>query len=245
MELELGHCVGRDPCTHHVESMNRSGGMALMWKEEVKIKQVIKAAFTIEAHVEDRETKTTLWFIGIYASCDNLIRKSQWKVVKDRKKLWGEKWIIAGDFNDILSNEEKWEGRWREENSFTDFNNFINDNQLVDIGFEGNPWTWSNNWEDVGEVKERLNRGLCCIDWSLVFDKANCKHIDTFASDHSILMIDTNPETRKRKKRFYFDKRWLKREGIQDVIRNAWEKIVRDQECLGSNAKSEIAELNY
>nr|XP_027123998.1 uncharacterized protein LOC113740655 [Coffea arabica] len=147
------------------------------------------------------------------------------EVVKDRKKLWGEQWIIAGDFNDILSNEEKWGGRWREEKSFTDFNNFINDNQLIDIGFEGNLWTWSNNWEDVGEVRERLNRGLCSIDWSLVFDKAKCKHVDTFASNHSMLMIDT----RKRKRRFYFDKRWLKREGIQDVIRNAWEK-----DCEGS-----------
>ena len=42
-----------------VESMNRSGGMALMWKDEVKIIKILKIAFTIEAHVEDFETKTT------------------------------------------------------------------------------------------------------------------------------------------------------------------------------------------
>ncbi|XP_071902937.1 uncharacterized protein [Coffea arabica] len=219
--------------------MNRSGGMALMWKEEVKIKQVIKTAFTIEAHVEDRETKTTSWFIGIYASCDNLIRKSQWKVVKDRKKLWGEKWIIAGDFNDILSNEEKWGGRWREENSFTDFNNFINDNQLVDIGFEGNPWTWSNNWEDVGEVRERLDRDLCCIDWSLVFDKANCKHIDTFASDHSILMIDTNPETRKRKKKWKNNSNYNAKKKINQ-LKSQLEKL---QSSTQTSTRREIVDL--
>ena len=92
-------------------------------------------------------------------------------MIQDRKRLWGGKWIIAGDFNDILSNEEKWGGRWREEKSFSDFKNFINDNQMVDIGFERNPWTWSNNWEEIGEVRERLDRGLYSLDWSLLWEK--------------------------------------------------------------------------
>ena len=124
-----------------VESMNRSRGMTLMWKDEVKIKEILKTAFTIEAHVEDFETKTAWLFIGIYASYDKLTKKSQWKVIQDRKQLWGGRWIIAGDFNDILSNKEKWGGRWREEKSFSDFKNFINNNQMIDIGFERNPWT--------------------------------------------------------------------------------------------------------
>ena len=51
-----------------------------------------------------------------------------------------------GDFNDIPSNDEKWGGRIRDDRSLPDFRNLINDNQLLDIGFEGKPWTWCNNW---------------------------------------------------------------------------------------------------
>ncbi|XP_027150159.1 uncharacterized protein LOC113750373 [Coffea eugenioides] len=41
-----------------------------------------------------------------------------------------------------------------------------------------------------------------------------------------MLMIDTKPEERQRKKkRFFFDRRWLKKEGVQDVIRNAWDQV--------------------
>ena len=43
------------------------------------------------------------------------------------------------------------------------------------------------------------------------------------ASDHSILLFDTRMNLGKRKKRFYFDKRWLKREDIGEVIKSAWE----------------------
>ena len=55
--------------------------------------------------------------------------------------IWVQNWVLAGDMNDILSNEEKWSGRRRPERSFRTFRNFVNNNQLIDIGFEGIPWT--------------------------------------------------------------------------------------------------------
>ncbi|XP_071900933.1 uncharacterized protein [Coffea arabica] len=212
-----------------VETMNKAGGLALLWKEEVKVLQVLKTAFTIEAHVVDLENNYDWWFVGIYASCDNHIRKQQWKVIERRKSLWGERWILAGDFNDIISNEEKWGGIYRQETSFQDFKQFINGNQLMDIGFTGHPWTWCNNWEDTGEIKQRLDRGLCSLSWSQVYENIVCRHIDSYASDHSILIIDTKPNSSRRRKRFYFDKTWLQKADIGDVIREAWQ-----QETQGS-----------
>ena len=47
--------------------------------------------------------------------------------------------------NDILSNKEKWGGVKRLENNFREFRNFIRSKQLIDIGFEGKPWTWCDN----------------------------------------------------------------------------------------------------
>nr|XP_027065280.1 uncharacterized protein LOC113691366 [Coffea arabica] len=209
-----------------VEAMHKAGGMALFWKDELKILEVLMTSFTIEAHVEDMEANTDWWFIGIYASCDHQIRKEQWKVLANRKRLWGDRWMIAGDFNDLVSNDEKWGGIRREEKSFHDFRDFINGNYLLDIGFIGHPWTWCNNWEEEGEVKQRLDRGLCTYPWFQVFDKVNCRHIDSYASDHSILMFDTMMSSSRRKHRFFFDKRWLKREDIGEVIRIAWEQQV-------------------
>ncbi|XP_027096192.1 uncharacterized protein [Coffea arabica] len=206
-----------------VEAMNKAGGMALLWKDEVKILEVLTTAFTIEAHVEDAEVNSDWWFIGIYASCDNQIRKQQWQVIERLKRLWGERWLIAGDFNDIVSNEEKWGGSSRLESSFQDFKQFINGNHLLDIGFVGHPWTWSNNWEQGGDIKQRLDRGLCSYPWSQVYEKIHCTHIASYASDHSILLFDTMMNIGRRKKRFYFDKRWLKRDDIGEVVRSAWE----------------------
>ena len=67
-------------------------------------------------------------------------------------------------------------------------------------------------------------------DWSQSFDKATVKHIDNFGSDHSMLLIDSKPIKERRKKCFFFDKRWFKKEGVEQVIKKAWE-----EEQIGSN----------
>ncbi|XP_071918836.1 uncharacterized protein [Coffea arabica] len=100
----------------------------------------------------------------------------------------------------------------------------MDQNNLVDIGFEGHPWTWSNHWDSEGEVRQRLDRCLGSFEWCQVFEKVNCQHIDTYASDHSILSLNTHPGKEKKKKRFYFDKRWLQREGVHQVVEKAWLK---------------------
>ena len=66
--------------------------------------------------------------------------------------------MIAEDMNYIINNDEKWSGIRRPKSSFRKFRSFISVNELIDIGFEGIPWTWCNNWEDEGEIKERLDR---------------------------------------------------------------------------------------
>ena len=70
-----------------------------------------------------------------------------------------------GDFNDICSNGEKWGGRERSKGSCREFNSCISENDLVDIGCKGVPWTWSNIWEGEGEIRERLDRCLGTVGW--------------------------------------------------------------------------------
>ncbi|XP_071912416.1 uncharacterized protein [Coffea arabica] len=193
--------------------------MALYWNSDVKILQVQHTSFTVEAQIEDQESKCLWWMIGIYANCNDAIRKVQWTVVNRRRQLWGNKWLLVEDFNDITSNSEKRGGRCRAERSFNDFRDFISANQLVDLGYEGQPWTWCNNWGNEGEIKQGLDRAMSSADWNQTFENAKCSHIKAYTSDHCALMIDTKPTMEKKKRRFFFDKRWLQHEEISEVVK--------------------------
>lgn len=60
-------------------------------------------------------------------------------------------------------------------------------------------------------------------------EKFIVQHIDKQFSDHCMLLLDIKPELAKKKKRFYFDKRWVGKPGVEDVIRLVWES-----ECFNS-----------
>ncbi|XP_071938995.1 uncharacterized protein [Coffea arabica] len=81
------------------------GGMALFWNNEVKISEVLGTAFTIEAKVEDEEKKESWWFIGIYASCDSLIRRGQWERERKKRKKrfqFDKRWLQKEDIEGVI-----------------------------------------------------------------------------------------------------------------------------------------------
>ncbi|XP_071925086.1 uncharacterized protein [Coffea arabica] len=168
---------------------------------------------------EDMNYKDYLNYAGYWFV---YVRKNQSDIITHRKQIWGDNWIIMGDMNDITSNTEKWGGNSRPDSSFRVFRNFINKNQLIDLGFEGVPWTWCNNWSPGSVVRERLDRILCNKRWMDLYEQAKCSHLFKEASDHCILLLDTQPEKRKWKKCFQFDRRWIEYAGVEEVISKAW-----------------------
>lgn len=77
-------------------------------------------------------------------------------------------WMLIGDSNDISDADEKLGGT----RSFhcSRFANWISSCNLIDLGFSGPRFTWSNL--RLGHVKERLDRALSNADWRLLFPEA-------------------------------------------------------------------------
>lgn len=62
---------------------------------------------------------------------------------------WGQRWIICGDFNDILGAGDQRSGRLRHESSFWHFQNFVREMQMVEVPFKdegglGQTIEWGN-----------------------------------------------------------------------------------------------------
>ena len=86
-----------------VDPVGLAGGLAMLWKQELKVKKVLFTSFTIELLIDDSEIGAEWWCICAYASADASIRREQWKVIARRRCIWGESWAIMGDLNDIVT----------------------------------------------------------------------------------------------------------------------------------------------
>lgn len=110
------------------------------------------------------------------------------------------------------------------------FCEFIEYMNMEELEFKGRQWTWANNWQNEGYIEARLDRFFGASLWLRENAYAIVHHVDKHSSDHSMLVVDTNPTQERKKRRFYFDKRWLNKPGIEEVIQKSGEI-----ECVGSS----------
>jgi endonuclease/exonuclease/phosphatase family metal-dependent hydrolase len=100
-------------------------------------------------------------------------------------------WLCIGDFNMILDQSEKTGGRPYACSSTDPFHNFINGFGLIDLGFSGNPFTWSNHRDGDNLIKERLDRGLASPNGFTSFPSYSIRHLPAHTSDHNPLLLST------------------------------------------------------
>lgn len=96
---------------------------------------------------------------------------------------------MGGDFNEILSNEEKRGGVARAPAIMNGFRDGLEDCGLVDLGFTGFPITWSNQWVDPFTVRCRLDRFCGNETWSSFAPSAHVLHLTYPGSDHVPLIL--------------------------------------------------------
>lgn len=205
-----------------VNPCGRRGGLLVFWGNNIQVHQIIKTDFSFELEVEGAGSEGKSKVIFIYASTDSSVRKTQWEFLKEKRRKWGIRWVIGGDFNDIICHEDKKGGTRRLENSFYQFRSFIRDMEIEEIRFKGKKWTWANNRQGEGFIEERLDMFFGSANWLLSSDQAMVQHILTQSSDYSMVVLDSKPPVVKGKNRFIYDSRWSKMQNCTDQIQESW-----------------------
>jgi hypothetical protein len=92
---------------------------------------------------------------------------------------------------------------------------------LVDLGYNGNPFTWCYKRHGRAKIKERFGRGLSNHEWLLLFPNALAHHLQAAASDHNPIKITTDGNS-SHPKPFKFESFWTRDNTSHLVIASAW-----------------------
>ena len=82
-------------------------------------------------------------------------------------------WICGGDFNEIVHQEEKWDGVPRDHNQMQLFHDVIDKCQFMDLGYVGPKFTWAKHYVDGHSIRIRLDRWLLILG-SKNFQELGC-----------------------------------------------------------------------
>ncbi|XP_027158272.1 uncharacterized protein LOC113759893 [Coffea eugenioides] len=158
--------------------------------------------------------------------------------VEERKALWAgllqyklshDPWLVCGDFNVVVGEEEKKGGKPFTVVEAADFVAFMGSAGLVDGGFSGSSFTWCNNHQGRPRIWKCLDRLLLnveCFDASLSF---GVTHLGRHPSDHAPLLISTATRVDGKPRPFHFINAWTDHEDFLGVVKESWQ-----QECVRS-----------
>ena len=112
------------------------GGQAQLWKAN---KVTIDTQTYSPNHIHERvHTYDSLWRLtGIYEHSEEELKGETWRLMRHLHAQASLLWVCLGDFNEILSSNEKNGGNLRPMGAMMGFRQTLLHYGLVDLGFNG------------------------------------------------------------------------------------------------------------
>lgn len=196
-----------------VSSVGQSGGLWALWRDDLKVTVLEKSFHFIFLRIEDPERPTVVGMI--YGDPHHTLNGYIW----ERVQYYADQptpVCLIGDFNSILHPHEKHGGSRRFRASNRDFRRMTEEAGMVDLGYQGPAYTWTNGRMGAGLILERLDRAMATIGWTGLFPKAAVYHLPRFNSDHNPILLMTEARPIKRRKAFRIENWWIDYPGFKE-----------------------------
>jgi hypothetical protein len=158
------------------------------------------------------------WITGVYGPQSTVEKLQFLRELSERHTLCPGPWCVIGDFNMILRASEKSNGNL-DRRAMASFREFVGAQELKELYMHGRLFTWSNG-RSVPTMT-MIDRALVSIDWDLMYPDSVLQALSSSVSDHAPLHLSLSAGFRP-KRRFKFEMFWLKMDGFEDAVKEAW-----------------------
>ena len=157
----------------HTDLVGFVGRLWFLWdSDRVEVTNLASTEQEIHTLVKVNSFSLNWIFTIVYASSRDRERCMLWNNLNTVTNLHNLPWIIAGEFNELLSNDEKLGGRPISLYRANLFKECLDSCNMVDLGFNSPRFTWTNK-HDIGSlIQERLDRYFANPQWCLLYPEA-------------------------------------------------------------------------
>ncbi|RYR03725.1 hypothetical protein Ahy_B06g082969 [Arachis hypogaea] len=206
----------------HIEPRGLSGGLCLLWNEIYNIDIYFWCDNHIKARIDDRKGK--IWICNfIYVNPRFRRRKEQWRAITANNCNEGEPQLFIGDFNDILSQEEKIGLHPKSQSQVREFRQFVDMNYLMDLDLKGGRFTWFSNPRNGFITREKIDRALANLEWRVLYQHASLIALPAISSDQCPIVLNIN-QIQRREECFKFEAFWADHDECENAVRKGWDK---------------------
>ncbi|KAJ1386879.1 Endonuclease/exonuclease/phosphatase superfamily [Sesbania bispinosa] len=204
-----------------VDSVGRSGGLCLLWNNSLEVEVLNSCQNYIHAYVTLKKDGS-LWVSNfVYGNPRARERRDFWSQLSRLHSIWSIPWCCLGDFNEVLSQSDKDGLHPINTRSSKLFNQFMEEEGLMDLDIKGCIFTWHSNPRDGFVTRERLDRILVNFSFRVVFPHALALAFPSISSDHSPLIFWPELDIRSGSA-FKYEGFWNEHEDCGKVVQEGW-----------------------
>ncbi|KAK9677866.1 hypothetical protein RND81_11G172600 [Saponaria officinalis] len=205
-----------------VDCAGRSGGVAFLWRKDVKceLRSMAQHYMDFTVHIGDNPWR----FTGFYGWPEVHNHHLSWELLRLLVGQSDDPWACMGDFNEVLF-VTKMRGGIRSQRQMSDFHEAIDDCGLRDLPLVGYEYTYDNGQAEAANRQSRIDRAFGSEGWHERFPRAKLINLEREWSDHHPikLLLEGGGGYMLRKERlFRFEQIWVEEEGCEDVVRSTW-----------------------
>lgn len=161
----------------------------------------------------------------VYAKCKDILRRSLWEKMLHQATTTLP-WCTVGDFNVITSPEEKLGCIPYNMRKSFEFISIIEACGLMDLGFSGQKYTWSNKRGINFKIWKRLDRSMVNDTWLESMPHTAITHLSSVGSDHCPHLMELVDNQHTPIKYFRFLNCWTDQPTFLDTVGTCWKRHV-------------------
>ncbi|KAK6163327.1 hypothetical protein DH2020_000191 [Rehmannia glutinosa] len=207
-----------------VPSRGSSGGLALLWRKGISV--VLRGYSDRFIDFDSEILGEKFRITGVYGELDVSKQRLFWNQFTSLSNDLSTPWLLLGDFNEVLSQDEFMGPGLRSNWQIDLFRQSLHSLNLHDLGFKGPKFTWHRLMNSPHTQRARLDRVVCNPHWQNLFPWSSVTHLNIY-SDHSMLHVyiskrDPHSLHKRRRKIFRFEALWVKSKDCEQIIRDNW-----------------------
>lgn len=203
----------------NVDANGKCGGLAVFWKHPYVFNVLSKCKYWIHGYLHSPAGHNII-LSNIYGPPKRHKRYKLWDFIESIDDSCNP-WLLIGDFNQIMSLNDKWAGSSRIRGNERPMEVF-NSKSLHEIVSKGGICTWSNNRQSNQRILEKLDRSWCNSKWMDLFDNSWIEIMPIACSDNAPILLHTEGIVNKTNRRFHFEAMWLHHSECQNIIQEVW-----------------------
>ncbi|XP_070004366.1 uncharacterized protein [Nicotiana sylvestris] len=156
----------RDLKVYSDEAINERGKIWLLWKEQlVQVNVVIASDQLVHCKVKDKSTQFTCDITFVYGKKTIPERRSLWDQLRQLQHIMQEAWLVIGNFNSVLSVDDRINGKPVQQDELVDFQRCIADIGLGQLNRKGWQWSWCNKRDADNIIYNNIDWAFGNASW--------------------------------------------------------------------------------